>query len=126
MMIAEVEPPSERIDPQLASAGQAQPAPQSSSRLVFVDALRVALTILVVMHHLAVTYGAAAPWYYLEVPQDGGLSYIVLLLFVLFNQAWFMGCFFLISGYFTPPSYDRKGASGFLKDRLLRLGLPLL
>lgn len=126
-MIAQVEtPPSTPIDPQPASAGQAQPVPQVSSRLLFVDSLRVALTILVVMHHLAVTYGASAPWYYIEVPQDGGLSYILLLLFVLFNQAFFMGCFFLIAGYFTPPSYDRKGAAAFLKDRLLRLGLPLL
>ncbi|MBV9792236.1 MAG: acyltransferase family protein, partial [Chloroflexi bacterium] len=121
-MIAQVEtPPSQRIDPQLAPTDESQPAPQSSARLVFVDTLRVALTILVVMHHLAVTYGASAPWYYIEAPQDDGLTFIVLLIFILFNQAWFMGCFFLIAGYFTPASYDRKGAGAFLKDRLLRL-----
>jgi surface polysaccharide O-acyltransferase-like enzyme len=32
----------------------------------------------------------------------------------------------MISGYFTPGSYDRKGPWPFLKDRLLRLGIPLL
>ncbi len=37
-----------------------------------------------------------------------------------------MGFFFMISGYFTPGSYDRKGAWHFFKDRLLRLGIPLL
>jgi glucan biosynthesis protein C len=50
----------------------------------------------------------------------------VLFLFALFNQAWFMGAFFLIAGYFTPGSFDRKGSGSFLKDRLLRLGIPLI
>jgi fucose 4-O-acetylase-like acetyltransferase len=48
-----------------------------------------------------------------------------LLIFVLGNQAWFMGAFFLIAGYFTPGSFDRKGASRFLGGRLVRLGIPL-
>ena len=37
-----------------------------------------------------------------------------------------MGLFFLISGYFVPRAYDRKGATAFLKDRFRRLGIPLL
>jgi hypothetical protein len=45
---------------------------------------------------------------------------------MLMNQAFFMGCFFLLAGFFTPGSYDRKGGRSFLADRLLRLGVPLL
>jgi peptidoglycan/LPS O-acetylase OafA/YrhL len=37
-----------------------------------------------------------------------------------------MGALFLVAGYFTPGSFDRKGAGAFLKGRLLRLGMPLL
>jgi hypothetical protein len=37
-----------------------------------------------------------------------------------------MGALFLLSGYFTPESFDRKGLGSFLKDRLLRLGIPLV
>lgn len=37
-----------------------------------------------------------------------------------------MGLLFLLSGYFSKPSYDRKGPLRFLGDRLLRLVLPLL
>jgi peptidoglycan/LPS O-acetylase OafA/YrhL len=37
-----------------------------------------------------------------------------------------MGFFFLLAGYFTPPSLERKGYARFLGDRFLRLGLPLL
>jgi hypothetical protein len=37
-----------------------------------------------------------------------------------------MGLFLLIAAYFIPGSYDRKGAKRFLKDRLIRLGIPLV
>ena len=37
-----------------------------------------------------------------------------------------MGFFFLLAGYFTPASLERKGYARFLGDRFLRLGLPLL
>jgi len=50
----------------------------------------------------------------------------VLRVFVTINQTYFMGFFFLISGYFTPGSFDHKGSASFLKDRLLRLGIPLV
>jgi surface polysaccharide O-acyltransferase-like enzyme len=36
-----------------------------------------------------------------------------------------MGLFLLISAYFVPGSYDRKGPARFVKDRLIRLGIPL-
>ena len=96
------------------------------ARLFFLDNLRSALVILVVVHHAAIIYGAATPFYYVEPPFDEPLAYIILLTFALFNQAWFMGALFLISGYFTPGSYDRKGSGAFLKSRLVRLGIPLI
>jgi peptidoglycan/LPS O-acetylase OafA/YrhL len=37
-----------------------------------------------------------------------------------------MGLLFLLSGYFTPGSYERKGPGKFLADRLLKLGVPTL
>jgi glucan biosynthesis protein C len=37
-----------------------------------------------------------------------------------------MGLFFFFSGYFTPGSYDRKGAVRYWKDRLLRLAIPMV
>jgi peptidoglycan/LPS O-acetylase OafA/YrhL len=85
----------------------------------------VFLTILVVLHHIAMVYGGIQPFYYLE-PPTSLISFLVPMIFVLLNQAWFMGAFFLLAGYFVPGSYDRKGAGSFLKDRLIRLGLPLV
>ena len=34
--------------------------------------------------------------------------------------------FFIISSYFCPPAYDKKGAGAFAKDKLKRLGIPFL
>jgi fucose 4-O-acetylase-like acetyltransferase len=97
-----------------------------ATRLVFVDHLRVALTVLVVVHHLAVIYGANAAFYYVEPPYNDPLAFVALTALVLVDQAFFMGLFFLISGYFVPASFDRKGPRRYLQDRLLRLGVPLL
>jgi surface polysaccharide O-acyltransferase-like enzyme len=101
-------------------------ATKPTSRLLFIDNWRSALIILVVLHHLALVYGAGAPFYYVEPPINDPLAFLVLLVFILLNQSWFMGAFFLLSGYFTPGSFDRRGPGSFLKDRLLRLGIPLI
>ena len=98
---------------------QARSAP--IGRLLFIDNLHTSLIILVVLHHVALIYGAFAPFYYVEPPFNSAF-----LIFGLLNQGWFMGALFLLSGYFTPGSFDRKGPGSFLKDRLLRLGIPLI
>ncbi|ELW9448783.1 acyltransferase [Burkholderia cenocepacia] len=90
------------------------------------DALRACLTLLVVFHHCAITYGAVGGWYYHEVAAGPSVASALLTLFCAINQAFFMGLFFFLAGYYTPPSIERKGAVRFLADRFLRLGLPLL
>lgn len=98
---------------------------QKGTRLVFIDNLRVLLTVLVIMHHLAITYGASGSWYFQD-PAGDEIASIFLSMLAGINQAFFMGFFFLISAYFTPASYERKGAGTFLRDRFLRLGIPLV
>lgn len=99
--------------------------PARASRLGWLDDLRVALIVLVVLHHLALMYGAAGPWYWVETDADAGVT-TVALVFLLLNQSWFMGLFFAISGYLTPGSFDRRGAGAFTRERVSRLGIPLL
>ncbi|GHO60931.1 acyltransferase family protein [Ktedonobacter robiniae] len=95
------------------------------TRVFFVDNLRVSLTALVIVHHLAITYGALGAWYYQD-PNKDMLATVVLSILIAIDQAFFMGFFFLLSGYFIPGSYDRKGGRTFLWERFLRLGIPLL
>ena len=94
-------------------------------RLTFIDNLRILLITLVMMVHLSISYGGAGSWYYKEGQADT-FSSILLTWHNAVVQAFSMGLFFLIAGYFTPGSYDRKGPRPFLKDRLLRLGIPML
>jgi fucose 4-O-acetylase-like acetyltransferase len=91
-----------------------------------IDALRAAVTLLVVFHHTAITYGAIGGWYYKELAPSDSLSGRLLILFCTVNQAWFMGLFFLLAGYYTPGALERHGRTGFIRERLLRLGIPLI
>jgi glucan biosynthesis protein C len=94
-------------------------------RLYFIDNLRILLITLVMMLHLSISYGGEGSWYYEDGKEDT-LSAILLTWHNATVQAFSMGLFFLIAGYFTVGSYDRKGPRQFLKDRLLRLGIPML
>jgi fucose 4-O-acetylase-like acetyltransferase len=99
-------------------------SPSTAPRLAYVDNLRLWLTVLVVLHHAAVVYSPLPVWPYHE--PDNGPTSVLLLLFLVVNQMWFMSAFFAISGLFVPGSIDRKGARAFALDRLRRLGIPLL
>jgi hypothetical protein len=95
-------------------------------RLLYIDNLRILLTILVIMHHFAIGYGGPGNFYYSEDGPMSDISFILMTLLLAINQAFFMGFFFMISSYFSPGSIDRKGIGAYLKDRLKRLGIPIL
>jgi surface polysaccharide O-acyltransferase-like enzyme len=83
------------------------------------------LTILVILHHAALAYGGSGNWG-IHDPAVDEISPIFLTFFNAVNQSYFMSAFFLLAGYFTPRSLERKGAGRFLIDRLIRLGIPIL
>jgi len=97
----------------------------AKSRLLYIDNLRIFLISLVVLLHLNITYGAPGDWYYNE-SEAGFPTVIFQAMFNITNQAFFMGMFFFISAYFTAASLKRKTTGKFLKDRLIRLGIPLV
>ncbi|MDR6944963.1 acyltransferase [Mucilaginibacter pocheonensis] len=96
-----------------------------TGKILYIDNLKVLLTVLVVLHHTFITYGAPGGWYYAEKTTNLGAQ-IPMTLFVAINQSFFMGFFFFIAAYFTGPSYCKKGAARFTADRLKRLGIPLV
>ena len=98
-------------------------------RYLFLDNIKVLFTVLVIYWHVMVTYVDAGWWYYKESNPSDPISYVFLLLLVSIGgifQTSLLGLFFLLGGYFTPTSYDRKGGYNFWIDRLIRLGIPLL
>src|SRR5690554_5168260 len=90
-------------------------------RLYFLDNLKVALISLVVVHHAGQAYGPTDYW---PIRSDEQIA--LLGPFFEINGAFFMGLFFLISAFFLPRSVDRKGVGTAVRDRLMRLGIPLL
>ena len=94
------------------------------TRFFYLDKLRIFLTILVILHHAAIAYGGSGGWAIKEAASDP-ISPIMFTLFNAINQSFFMSTFFLLAGYFTPRSYEEKGPLKFIKDRLIRLGIPL-
>lgn len=99
-----------------------QTAVKAAMRLYYLDHLKVGLTVLVIAHHASQAYAPMSGDWLISNPTKSA----VLMPFATVNAAFFMGLFFLISGYFVPGAYDRKGAGPFLKSRLIRLGLPAL
>ena len=110
------------LDTPVPAAADVQP--KAISRLLFIDNMRVMLTIQVVLFHLLIIYAGTGSWLYTEGREDFVTGALGAWL-VTVSQAYFMGLFLLISAYFVPGSYDRKGAGRFLLDRLIRLGIPL-
>lgn len=92
-------------------------------RLNYLDNLKVMLTALVVFHHAALPYSPGSDWAYATSHSEEMMPWIWHFLSV--NAAFFMGLFFLISGYFVPMSFDRQGVKVFVKKKLIRLGIPV-
>jgi glucan biosynthesis protein C len=97
---------------------------KGSRRLLFIDNIRTFLTVLVIAHHLMIIYSGSGGWIYHDNRQDE-ITSILGGWFCAVNQSYFMGLFLLISAYFVPGAYDRKGPGRFISDRLVRLGIPL-
>ena len=94
-------------------------------RAFYIDRLRIILTMLVIFHHTAITFGALGGWYYFSKPVEG-LAQQLLSLCMAVDQSYFMSFFFFLSALLMPDSYERKGFSKFIVDRLIRLGIPLI
>jgi hypothetical protein len=95
-------------------------------RLGYLDDLKVALVTAIIAGHAVIGYATVGSWLYQDI-QEATITPAAetLFAFVLVPPALFaMGLFFLIAGLLTPGSLDRKGPRRFVRDRLLRLGLP--
>jgi peptidoglycan/LPS O-acetylase OafA/YrhL len=91
-------------------------------RVVSLDVLKVVMVVMVIVHHAGQPYGPTGGFW----PIQDSVHAAVLGPFFAINASFGMALFFLISGYFVPPAFDRKGARAFLRDRFARLGVPLV
>jgi len=100
----------------------------SKPRFAYLDNVRSLVIFLVIAMHSAVTYSGLGGWYYIEGSPEN-LSIFELVFFAIIQshmQAWIMGVLFFISAYLAAKAIKRHGYNNFIKERLFRLGLPLL
>jgi glucan biosynthesis protein C len=86
------------------------------------DNLKTFLSSLVVVHHTAIPYGGS-PVSYIRSAIIHGPS-PTLLAFKSVNQSFFMGMLFWMSGRITTQSLAKSPPGGFLRDKIIRLGVP--
>ena len=56
-----------------------------AQRDLYIDRLRSVMTVMVILHHTAITYGAPGGWYWNELKPSGAPSSLLLTLFVATN-----------------------------------------
>lgn len=101
--------------------------PVATRREEWVDTLRVLLISGVIVVHTATGYVTDFAGYYYDDERvtDSGLS-IAFALPALLGGIFGLGPLFVVAGWFSVPSLARRGAAGFVGNRLLRLGVPLV
>jgi hypothetical protein len=91
-------------------------APKAKSRNVAVDRARTFLTLVVLLHHAVIPYT--------HFGHTDAKSWLGFDAIVLATDSFFMAMFFFLSGLFVWPGLAHKAPQVFIRDRLLRLGLP--
>jgi hypothetical protein len=109
-----------------SSAAASRDVRTAGARLGYIDNIRWAMIVLVLSMHAADTYSPFGNWYYVERPPIGTAETLFFLTYQSFLQGFFMALLFFIAGYFTPGSFNAKGAARFAQGRVARLGLPTL
>ncbi|MGM9481877.1 acyltransferase family protein [Roseateles sp. NT4] len=92
----------------------------TTSRLPFLDGLRVAAFALLIPYHVGMYY-VTWDWHVKSPAASDALEPFMQL-----SSPWRLGLLFLIAGAACQGLFAKRGALGTLKDRSLRLLLPLI
>src|SRR5947207_8368961 len=90
--------------------------PKAKSRNLSLDRARTFLTVVVLIHHAVIPYT-----YFGHTDPKSWIGFDTV---ILATDSFFMAMFFFLSGLFVWSSLGHKASQTFIRDRLLRLGLP--
>ena len=96
---------------------------KKSNRIYWMDNLRTVIIFLVVLYHVGGVYESAGLWGWFWIVDDPATITWVGIVGIAFD-IFIMPTMFLISGYLTPVSLERKGAWGFVTGKFKRLIIP--
>ncbi|MDO6426075.1 acyltransferase family protein [Thalassotalea sp. 1_MG-2023] len=95
---------------------------QTSNRLDYLDAARALALLLGIVFHASLSF---MPMFIGWAVMDISTSNIVAI-FVMISHSFRMELFFLIAGFFSHMTLQKKGIRTFISTRIMRIGLPLL
>ena len=104
--------------------GARLPVASVERKILFVSRYRGFLVVLIVLIHTGITYGASGSWYYTE-PHDVPWLKVLGTYVGAVAQSFAVGAFFFLSAFFLPGSLARRGVWDLLKERAIRLLIPL-
>lgn len=96
------------------------PIVNSSPRLDYLDATRAFALILGVVFHAGLSF---VPIYIGWAVQDVSTSFLVGA-FLTVSHSFRMEVFFLLAGFFSCLTLNRRGVGEFMRSRLIRIGIP--
>lgn len=85
------------------------------------DWIRVLMTFIVILYHCSMFFNPL-PWHV----KNNELNSTNIYTYTLLAGNWIMPIFFAVSGISAFYALQKRSASSYLKERFLRLGLPLL
>jgi peptidoglycan/LPS O-acetylase OafA/YrhL len=98
------------------------PAPAPATRLDHLDATRAFALVLGVVFHASLSF---VPVFMGWAVQDVSTGPLVSLLTTV-AHSFRLELFFLLAGLFSRGMLDRHGLAGFIRSRLLRIGVPFI
>lgn len=100
----------------------------AAGRARYLDNLKVILIAAIIVGHAVIGYaGSTDAWSYSDV-REVTLAPVTEAVVVpaTFLSAFVIPLLFLVAGLLTRPSLERKGVAPYVRDRLLRLGVPFV
>ena len=100
----------------------------AKTRLAYLDNLRCFTIFVVVVSHTEITYSSYGYWPYIEgsLEKLSDIEAIVFGLYEMFTHTWLLGVLFFISAFFSAKALAKREPMKYIRERLFRLGLPLL
>ena len=111
--------------PQVVTHRGGRPDEVGRQRRAWADNLKVVLVAGVIVAHTTMAWTGVGNWVFRETQVREPLLTLLTLVAAL-GALFGMSLFFLIAGYFTPRSLERKGLRRFILDRVVRLLVPML
>jgi len=117
----------------LPMRGEGEPGPGARTSLALAN-LRGVVILLVLSFHSVLAYldflpaspfpFDSPPYLWRAFPIVDSERWLGFDLFCAWQDVFLMSLFFFLSGLFVWPSLERKGTQIFIRDRVLRLGVP--